>query len=178
MRKVLAGLGVSLDFYIARPDGAVDFLLQPKDYSPSEFFDHVDAGIMGRKTYEDGLKMGGDFSAYKGWKFYVLSRTLAPGERDGVTITRNSPQKIVADLRKRKGKDIWLMGGGETIRDFLEADLVDEIHLGVVPVLIGEGRPLFLPGYPQREFKLLENKTYGKAMVALRYERVRKRRPQ
>lgn len=175
MRKVLLGLGVSLDLYIARPDGSIDFLSQPKDYDPNEFFSHVDAGIMGRKTFEDGLKMGGNFSAYKGWQFYVLSRTLQPGERDGVTITRDSPGKVVADLRKRKGKDIWLMGGGETIRDFLQADLVDEIHLGVVPVLLGEGRPLFPGPFPQRDFKLLENKTYGNKMVALRYGRVRKR---
>ena len=75
MRKVIAGLGISLDGYIARPDGAVDFLFMPKGYSMGPFFKTVDAAILGRKTYEDGLKMGGSFSGYS-MVFYVLSRTL------------------------------------------------------------------------------------------------------
>jgi len=76
-------------------------------------------------------------------------------------------------LRKRPGKNIWLMGGGELARSFLEEDLVDELYLGIVPVLIGEGLPLFPSGFPQREFSLLENKTYSKGLIALRYARTR-----
>jgi dihydrofolate reductase len=76
-------------------------------------------------------------------------------------------------LRKRKGKNIWLMGGGELAREFLKDDFIDEIYLGIVPTLIGEGIPLFPRGFPQREFSLLENKTYGKGLVALKYARAR-----
>jgi len=65
------------------------------------------------------------------------------------------------------------MGGGELARSFLEEDLVDELYLGIVPVLIGEGLPLFPSGFPQREFSLLENKTYSKGLIALRYARTR-----
>jgi dihydrofolate reductase len=65
------------------------------------------------------------------------------------------------------------MGGGELAREFLKDDLIDELYLGVVPTLIGEGIPLFPSGYPQREFSLLENKTYSKGLIALKYERVR-----
>jgi len=68
------------------------------------------------------------------------------------------------------------MGGGEIAREFLKADLVDELAIGVVPVLIGEGIPLFPAGFPQREFKLVENLTYSKGLIALKYERVRKKR--
>jgi dihydrofolate reductase len=64
------------------------------------------------------------------------------------------------------------MGGGELARDFLKADLVDELYLGIVPVLLGEGIPLFPSGFPQRNFSLVENKTYSKGMIALRYQRV------
>jgi dihydrofolate reductase len=67
------------------------------------------------------------------------------------------------------------MGGGEIAREFLKADLVDELYLGVVPVLIGEGIPLFPPCFPQREFELLENNTYSQGMIALRYATVRSR---
>lgn len=76
-------------------------------------------------------------------------------------------------LRKRPGKNIWLMGGGELAREFLKADLVHELYLGVVPVLLGEGIPLFPSGFPQRGFTLTENKTYSKGLIALKYKRAR-----
>jgi dihydrofolate reductase len=90
-----------------------------------------------------------------------------------VTFTNRSPAALVGQLRKRDGKDIWLMGGGELIRDFLKADLVDELYIGVVPVLLGEGIPLFPAGFPQREFALIENKSFSRGLIALKYKRVR-----
>ena len=173
MRKVVLGLGISLDGYIARPDGGVDFLFMPKDYSMGPFFATVDAAIMGRKTYEVGLKMsGGKFDSY-GMECYVCSRSQAPGQRGGVTFVDDSPGILVEKLRKAPGKNIWFMGGGELAREFLKDDLIDELYIGIVPVLIGEGIPLFPMGFPQREFSLLENKTYSRGMIALRYERTR-----
>ena len=66
------------------------------------------------------------------------------------------------------------MGGGKLARDFLKDDLVDELYLGVVPVLLGEGIPLFPSGFPQRNFALIENKTFSRGLIALKYRRVRK----
>jgi dihydrofolate reductase len=66
-----------------------------------------------------------------------------------------------------------MMGGGELAREFLRADLIDAMYLGIVPTLIGEGIPLFPAGFPQRKFKLVENETYSKGLIALRYERAR-----
>ncbi|HKV62327.1 MAG TPA: dihydrofolate reductase family protein [Candidatus Acidoferrum sp.] len=174
MRKVVLGLGISLDGYIARPDGAVDFLFMPKDYSMGPFFATIDTAILGRKTYDDALKMGGSFGDSK-MKSYVFSHSQPPGERSGVTFVNEPPKSFVERLRKQRGKNIWLMGGGELARDFLKDDVVDELYIGVVPVLIGEGRPLFPSGFPQREFTLLENKTFSRGMIALKYARVRKR---
>jgi dihydrofolate reductase len=173
MRRIVLGLGISLDGYIARPDGSVDFLFMPKDYSMGPFFKTIDTAIMGRKTYEAGLRMnGGKFDSY-GLTCYVFSRTLPPGECPGVTIVKESPKSFVESLRKGIGKNIWLMGGGELAREFLKDDLIDEVYLGIVPTLIGEGIPLFPSGFPQREFSLLENKTYGKGLIALKYARAR-----
>jgi len=59
------------------------------------------------------------------------------------------------------------------IVEFLKADLVDELYLGIVPVLLGEGIPLFPSGFPQRNFTLVENKTYSKGLIALKYQRAR-----
>jgi dihydrofolate reductase len=173
MRKVVLGLGISLDGYIARTDATLDFLFVPKDYSMAPFFATVDTALMGRKTLDAALKMGGGSFSGSSMATYVFSRTLAAGKRDGVIFTRQSPSSVVRQLRKSKGKNIWLMGGGELARDFLKADLVDELYIGMVPVLIGAGIPLFPPGFPQREFSLAENKTYSKGLIALKYKRKR-----
>ena len=106
-------------------------------------------------------------------KTYVLSRKLPPGEREGKIFVNVSPEALVQEIRQTKGKDIWLMGGGEIARDFLQADLVDELHLGVVPVLLGQGLPLFPAGFPQRNFELSENKSFSHGLVSLKYKRVR-----
>jgi dihydrofolate reductase len=138
----------------------------------AEFFASIDRGIMGRKTYEVAKAQGeGGFGPKI--KTYVLSRTLPPGDREGMTFVNVSPQTLVEEIRQLKGKDIWLMGGGEIARDFLKADLVDELHLGVVPVLLGEGLPLFPSGFPQRNFTLIENKTFSRGLISLKYKRVR-----
>jgi dihydrofolate reductase len=175
MRKVVLGLGISLDGYIARPDGAVDFLFMPKDYSLGPFFASIDTAIMGRKTYDVALKMGGGGFGDSKMKSYVFSHSQAPGERGGVTFVNESTKRFVEKLHKRPGKNIWLMGGGELARDFLKDDVVDELYIGIVPVLLGEGIPLFPSGFPQREFSLLENKTFSKGLIALKYSRVRRK---
>jgi dihydrofolate reductase len=162
MRKVVLGLGISLDGYIARPNGAVDFLFMPKDYSMAPFFKTVDTLIFGRKTLDAA---GGSYND-PSMKAYVLSRTQPPGERNGVIFTNKSPKALVTQIRKKPGKDIWLMGGGEVARDFLKADLVDELYLGIVPTLLGEG-------IPQRDFALIENKSYSKGLISLKYKRTK-----
>jgi dihydrofolate reductase len=159
MRKVVLGLGTSLDGYIARLDGSVDFLFMPKDYSMGPFFATIDTALLGRKTYDVALKMGGgSYYNDSGLKSYVFSHSQPPGARTGVTFVNESQKTFVEKLRKSPGKNIWLMGGGELVRDFLKDDLVDELYIGVVP---------------QREFSLLENKTFSKGMIALRYARTR-----
>lgn len=173
MRKIILALGISIDGYIARRDGTFDFLFMPGDFMQEfvAFQASIDTAIMGRKTY-DVIKAMGGVSGPK-VKHYVLSRTLPPGKRDGVIFANTTPQKLVDKIRRGKGKDVWLMGGGEIARDFLKADLVDELHLGVVPVLLGEGLPLFPSGFPQRNFALMENESYSRGLISLKYKRVR-----
>ena len=173
MRNIVLGVGISIDGYIARPDGAVDFLFMPKDYSMMPFFATIDTMVMGRKTLDAAVRMGGGSLGGSGTETYVFSRTLPPGARDGVVFVNRQPEELVRELRARRGKNIWLMGGGELAREFLKADLVDEIELGIVPVLLGEGIPLFPQGFPQRDFSLVENKSYSQGLVSLKYKRRR-----
>src|SRR6267154_4400845 len=169
MRKIILSLGLSLDGYIARPSGDIDFLFMPKDYSMASLFKTVDTVVMGRKSLEAGLKMSGGSLPASSMAHYVFSHSKPPGKGDGWTFVNESVAAFIAKLRKRRGKNIWLMGGGELARDFLKADLVDELQLGIIPVLLGEGIPLFPSGFPQRDFSLVENKTYSKGMIGLKY---------
>lgn len=175
-RKVIVSLGISLDGYIARPNGGVDFLFIPKDFNMGEFIATCDVNIMGRKTLDVSLAMGGSFEGGDPSRNFVYSRTKPAGVSGGLTYTRKKPVDLVASIRKEKGKNIWLMGGGEIVRQFLQADLVDELMLGIVPTLIGGGIPLFPKGFPERKFALIEAKTYSKGLVVLRYKRSGARR--
>ena len=173
MRKVVLGLGMSLDGYIARRDDSLDYLHVGSDYSMGPFFKTVDLGIMGRKTYDAALKMSKGKMNTFGMKCYVCSRTQPAGERGLLTFVNDPPKNLVEKLRKEPGKDIWLIGGGELAREFFKDDLVDELYLGIVPVLLGDGIPMFPSGFPERKFALIENKTYSQGLIALRYERAR-----
>jgi len=176
MRHIVLGLGISLDGRIARPDGSVDFLFMPKDYSMGPFFKTIDTAIMGRKTYEVVLRMSGGKIPDYGFVTYVFSQSVPPGKRDAITFVNENPKSFAAKLRKAKGKKIWHMGGGELARAFLQDDLIDELYLGIVPVLLGEGIPLFPDGFPQRNFRLVENKTYSQGLITLQYERAPKKK--
>jgi dihydrofolate reductase len=172
VRRVVYAVSISLDGYIARRNGDVDFLVMPEDYSMEAFFETIDTAVMGRKTFEVSRRMGGP---PPGWStpMFVLSRTAPAGEHEGVVFAGEAPGEFVAALRQRPGKNIWLMGGGELAAAFLAEDLVDELHLGVVPVLLGEGIPAFPAGFPQRDLVLVDSLTYSKGLISLRYERSR-----
>lgn len=175
MRKVKYGVGVSLDGYIAAPDGSVDWLeratgkAKGEDFGMGEFFRSIDTVLMGRKTYEIALKMGMGKGGYSRMKNYVFSRTLPPGTRDGVEFVSGDPAALMARLKQQPGKDIWLCGGGELTREFLKAGALDEIILGIVPVLIGGGRPTFPPEFPETEVELVEVKQYKGGVMGLTY---------
>jgi len=179
MRKVILSAGITLDGYIARPDGSVDYLVMTKEGSAAmaRFFATIDTIVMGRKTLDAAIAMmGGSFKSPVDIPHHVFSRTEPPGERDGVIFTNQSPTVWLRKIRRNRGKHIFHMGGGELARSFLQADLIDDLVLGIVPILLGEGLPLFPGGFPQRDFTLVENKTYSKNQILLTYRRVRSKR--
>jgi dihydrofolate reductase len=176
-RKVILGLGISLDGYIARRNGAIDFLVIDKEGEAlmADFFSKVDTTIMGRKTAVGWVKMreSGEVPDTPSTANYVISRRWKPGKRDGFEVVGGSLTTFVRKLKRRAGKDIYLGGGGELARSFLREDLVDELFIGVGPILLGDGIPGFPAKFPQRDFRLTECKSYSNGSVALRYERMR-----
>jgi dihydrofolate reductase len=176
-RKVILGFGISLDGYIARRNGAMDFLVIDKEGETvmADFFAGIDTTVMGRKTAAAVVKMrkSGEIPDTPGMTSYVISRRWKPGKREGFEVVGGSLKAFVKNLKRRKGKDIYLGGGGELARSFLQEDLVDELFIGVGPVLLGDGIPGFPGKFPQRDFQLTECKSYSNGSVGLRYERTR-----
>jgi dihydrofolate reductase len=176
-RRVILGFGISLDGYIARRNGDLDFLVIDKEGEAlmADFFAKIDTTIMGRKTAAATAEMrkSGEMPEMPGISNYVFSRRWKPGKRDGFEVVSGSLKAFVRKLKRRPGKDIYLGGGGELARSFLQEDLVDELFIGVGPILLGDGIPGFPGKFPPREFKLTECKSYSDGSVALRYERMR-----
>ena len=176
-RKVILGFGISLDGYIARRNGAMDYLVIDKEGEAlmADFFAKIDTVLMGRKTAAATAEMraSGEIPEMPGVSNYVFSRRWKPGKRDGFEVVSEPLTAFVGKLKRRKGKDIYLGGGGQLCRSFLQQDLVDELFIGVSPVLLGDGIPGFPGKFPQRDFRLTECKSYPNGSVGLRYERIR-----
>ncbi len=121
MRKVIFSIANSPDNYIARKDGAVDWLLLNEEATSelTEFWNTIDAVVIGRKTYEPVLKTGTDFPAFPGVKNYVLSRMLKENPDKSVEIIREDAVEFVRRLKTEEGKDIFVMGGSLMAKQLL-----------------------------------------------------------
>ena len=171
-RLVRYGVGVSLDGYIARPDGAVDWMWMDPAYDMGAFFKEIDTVIMGRRSYDQMVAMsGGEHGGYQGLRNIIYSRTEVAGERNGVLYTSEDPKLLVARLKKSPGRDIWLAGGGILARSFFEADAIDRVDLGVLPIVLGDGIAAFPKGTPETKLRLREVKSYPTGMMVMSLER-------
>lgn len=169
MRTVTYGAASSLDGYIARPDGAVDWLRWSDDVGAimKEFWKGIDTILMGRKTWEVSVAMGGG-PKMKGVSGYVFSRTLTQAP-EGMVLVREDAGGFVRRLKERDGKGICVMGGGELAKSLFEADVIDEVGANVHPVLLGAGIPLFPPMSRQVDLELVENRPLAGGCAYLLY---------
>ncbi|MFA7096730.1 MAG: dihydrofolate reductase family protein [Gammaproteobacteria bacterium] len=172
MRKLVLFIATSLDGYIARPDGGIDWLFTDQGYGYPEFFAGVDTVLMGRRTYEQLLALGGGYP-YPGTRGYVFSRRRG-GERNAhVAFIADDVATFVQRLKEEPGKTIWLVGGAEIARACLLHDLVDESVISVHPLVLGAGIPLFLPPLPTLRLTLARCQVYDSGLVQLTYRRER-----
>ena len=193
MPEVILYVAASVDGYIARPDGSVDWLddlpqpgaelepgskLEPaggqvedEDYGYGEFIAGVGVVLMGRVTYEQILSFGVDYP-YPGTAGYVFSRARAGEQDDNVRfVAGDDIGGLVARLKAEQDKNLWLVGGGQLVREFLRLDLIDRIELFILPIILGEGIPLFPPATPQRDLTLTDCRAYATGMAQLTYRR-------
>jgi dihydrofolate reductase len=169
MRLIRYRVAMSLDGYIARADGGYDWIVMDLDIDFSGPMQEFDTFLMGRKTFEAMLRMGGGSPA-PGTRNVVCSRTLNPDDYPHAIVAA-SAESYVAELRRQPGKDIWLFGGGELFRSLLAAGCVDRVEVAVIPVLLGGGVPLLPHGGSGAELRLREHRVYPKTgTVTLNYE--------
>jgi dihydrofolate reductase len=178
VRRVRYFVANSLDNFIARKDGAVDWLFTKGDYGMREFFASVDTMLMGRKTYEIALilsngqkqkKRKGKRTFCSSMRNYIFSRTIKEAPDEDVAIISDDAAGFVRNLKAEAGKDIWLMGGGELARSLFAENLVDEISLNIHPVLLGSGIPLFPDIGAQIDLELTDCKAHPNGCVQVAY---------
>ena len=174
MRKIIVYIATSADGFIARKDGAVDWLDRPRikgDYGIGEFYKSIDTILWGRKTASLTKEMGGEFAEFdKNIKNYVFTRTLAKSKPPaGIEFVNEPIKKFAKRLRVAKGRDVWMMGGAGIIASFLDAGEIDEFIIHVIPTFIGEGVPLVAPERRTVPLELLSTKKYSDGVVRLHY---------
>ena len=169
MKKVIAYIAVSLDWYIARRDGSVDWLdkFNNEDYGFNQFIEGIDCALMGYNTYAKMLEFGPD--AFKGRKHYVFSRKEGLKSHGEVEFVRGDLEKVVSKLKSSADKDLWLMGGGGLIKSFLSSNMVDELIIFVMPEILGSGLELFPQIGATMSLELKNTHTHQNGVVMLHY---------
>ncbi|TCN12082.1 dihydrofolate reductase [Bacillus sp. BK006] len=169
-KKIVVYIAASLDGYIARENGEIDWLESVEgegDNGYEAFYQTCDAVVMGKATYDHVLKLTPEFP-YLSKKRYVFSRS-AQGKDQYAEFINESVASFLNNL-SQDTKKIWLVGGADILADFLTAKRVDEFIISVIPVLLGAGIPLFKRGIPEMNLKLTDIKQYGQ-IAQLYYEK-------
>lgn len=166
MRRIRYAVVMSLDGYIAGPNGEADWITVDPDFDFGALFNQFDTLLVGRRTFERMAAAGR--ASTPGLKTIVFSRTLRQQEYPEVTIVTHH-REIVTALKTSPGKDIWLFGGGSLFRSLADEGLVDTVEVSVVPILLGGGVQL-APNLTSRiNLRLTSQKVYKTGVVLLQY---------
>jgi len=179
--RVTIHMAASVDSFIARSDGGVDWLETADEFDGgetmdaeyvTEFLQTIDCYVMGARTYETALR----FEAQGlGWAYgdkptFVLTHRELPRTRDSVDFYAGDLALLVNERLKPRFRSIWFVGGGAVSGECLRLGLADEVRYSIMPILIGQGIPFFDRLEQDVPLHLMEVKAYASGMVALRYE--------
>jgi dihydrofolate reductase len=169
MRKIRYCVAMSLDGYIAGPNGEADWIVIDPEMNFAELWAQFDTGLMGRRTYEAAMARLGKSSMQR-LKTIVVSRTLRQADHPKATIVSELTKDWLQSLRTKKGKDIWLFGGGELFHLLLQMHEVDTVEVSIIPVLLGAGVKLLPPPAQQTKLTLSSHRIYRSGCVSLIYD--------
>jgi dihydrofolate reductase len=171
MVEIIYGVAASLDGFIAPRDGSADWL-QPFGAAGmdhvAEFLKSVDAIVMGSRTYEQMLTLEGP-----GWfnkPGFVLSSRQLPALNSDIVITKMTPAEFVADMEQRGIQRVWHFGGAILFEAFREAGLITGYSLGIVPVVLGDGMPLFKSPARPANLKLTKSRAHPSGVLLVDYQ--------
>jgi len=171
MKRVKLYIAMSLDGYISRPDGSIDFLNAIEgegDNGYLAFYSTIGTVVMGSLTYDWILRHARVFP-YAQRRCYVMTSKERMNNAN-VTFTNQSPAELLAQIRAASDRDIWLAGGAKLVESFLNENLIDELIITIAPVVLGEGVPLFSAGVPTSDWKLIQTQSYNQ-FVELTYKK-------
>lgn len=177
MSGVILYIATSLDGFIAGPGGDLEWLNSlpnpdNSDHGYAAFYGRVGATVMGRKTYDEIIGFGIGWP-YKAVVSYVVTRDTAfePSTPDTFALRDDLPG-LIRSLKQRLGeKDIWLVGGGQLITAFLSHNLIDQLIITHIPVILGQGIPLFPGKHPASSWQLIRTESFASGAVSLTYAR-------
>lgn len=177
-RRIILDLAVTLDGFIEGKNGEVDWCIMDPEMGFNNFLNQIDTILYGRKSYDlwgqytPEIK---DSNADKEmWELvhskekYVFSKTQK-GTDDKAIFINDHILEEVKKLKSKPGKDIWLYGGANLITTFINLGLVDEFRLSVHPVILGEGKPMFMDIRQRLNIKLVDTRTFQSGVVQLIY---------
>ncbi|WP_070328376.1 dihydrofolate reductase family protein [Exiguobacterium aurantiacum] len=171
MANVVLYIAASLDGKIARTNNQLDWLFAVEgegNNGYTDFFKTVGAVIMGRKTYEEVLRLEDNHYPYANIPNYILTRS-PDREAEHVTFTDEPIEQLIERLKQDIDGDIWIVGGGEVIKAAMEHDLIDSYEIAIAPVILGEGIPLFPEGTKETKLRLTSQRESGQ-FVMVTYE--------
>lgn len=162
-------LAQSLDGYLAAPDGGVAWLdpFNTVDYGYEAFMAGIATVVLGRRTFDQALTFGA--WPYPGKRAIVLTRRPVADPPPGVEFHEGPVGPLAARLRRESAGDVWIVGGAEAGRQFLDAGAVDELEIYVIPVLLGDGVATFPASDASAALELRESRAFPNGVVMLRY---------
>jgi dihydrofolate reductase len=171
LRRIVLFIAMSLDGYIATKDEKLDWLFRVDgegDNGYSEFFESVDTILLGKRTYDWIMKHEAGVFPYPGKDCYVFTRAELE-DTDDVQFVGGNIVQFAEALKKEDGKNIWMVGGGDILHEFLKEKLIDDLIVTVAPAIIGKGIPLFKEGDYELDLVLKGTRQFNQ-FVELWYE--------
>lgn len=174
MRKMILYIATSLDNYIARPDGSIDWLEQAsmsekQDYGYHGFYDSIDTTVMGANTYRQICGFDVPFPYPDKRNIVITTQKNLEKVHPSIEFLSTNFNTFVDNLKKEPGKNIWLVGGSQVNTYMLRFKLLDEVIITKIPVFIGDGIPLFQPANAEYQAILNKVNDYGDNVVQLTY---------